>query len=276
MNQENEVKNKNLPTPEEQAKIFSAKTKRAQIRLVNRIAYFLIVALILAGIFYAVVKIFFSVDTIIVNGSSVYSYTEVTDACGYSKDDVLFAVSKSKVQKNILGKLPFVYSVEVKKEYPNTLIINIEDEKESFYFEYENKFFVLTSELKVLAVVEDENKLFDTYKKLAFVKLDSVKQVITTKEVQFFDQESYRRSAKVMNAILNSEMYGKLTYADIRDLYDVRFMYDNRIEIVFGSHIDIEQKISHALSVISKYGENAKGKIYVYDLDEAYAMIEDD
>jgi len=41
-------------------------------------------------------------------------------------------------------------------------------------------------------------------------------------------------------------------------------------------NIDIEQKISHALSVISKYGENAKGKIYVYDLDEAYAMIEDD
>ena len=52
-------------------------------------------------------------------------------------------------------------------------------------------------------------------------------------------------------------------------------MYDGRIEIVFGSHIDIDKKISHALSVISRYSENATGKLYIYDVDEAYAMIEE-
>ncbi len=107
------------------------------------------------------------------------------------------------------------------------------------------------------------------------MKIDDVKQVITTKEVVFFDTESYRRSAKVLSAILESPIHEKLTSADISDLYDVRFTYDDRIELVFGSHIDIEKKISHALSIISKYSENAKGKIYIYDLDEAYAMIED-
>lgn len=275
MDQNREVSEKNLPTPEEQAKIFSAKNKRARIRLGNRIAYFFIVALVLAGIFYAVVKIFFSVDVIIVNGSAVYSHSEVSEACGYEKGDIIFTVSKSDIEKNITGKLPFVYSVEVKKEYPNTLVINIQDEKESYYFKYDNKFFVLTSGLKVLAVFDDEASLINAYGKLTFVKIDDVKQVITTKEVVFFDTESYRRSAKVLGAILESQIHENLTYVDIADLYDVRFMYDDRIEIVFGSHIDIEKKISHALSVISKYSENAKGKIYIYDLDEAYAMIED-
>ena len=225
MDQNREVNEKNLPTPEEQAKIFSAKSKRARIRLINRIAYFIVVALVLA--------------------------------------------------ENIIGKLPFVYSVEVKKEYPSTLVINIQDEKESFYFEYDNKYFVLTSGLKVLAVFDDENKLFSTYGKLAFIEIEDIKQVITTKEVVFFDDEAYRRSTKVLRAILESQIYVHLTSADISDLYDVRFMYDDRIELVFGSHIDIEKKISHALSIISKYSENAKGKIYIYDLDEAYAMIED-
>ena len=275
MDQNREVNEKNLPTPEEQAKIFSAKNKRARIRLANRIAYFFIVALVLAGIFYAVVKLFFSVDVIIVNGSSVYSHSEVSEACGYEKGDIIFTVSKSDVENNIIAKLPFVYSVEVKKEYPSTLVINIQDEKESFYFEYDNKYFVLTSGLKVLAVFDDESSLVATYGKLTFVKIDDVKQVITTKEVVFFDTESYRRSAKVLSAILESPIHEKLTSADISDLYDVRFMYDDRIELVFGSHIDIEKKISHALSIISKYSENAKGKIYIYDLDEAYAMIED-
>jgi cell division protein FtsQ len=275
MDQNREVNEKNLPTPEEQAKIFSAKNKRARIRLVNRIAYFLVVALVLVGIFYAAVKIFFSVDVIIVNGSTVYSHSEVTEVCGYEKGDIIFAVNESEIEKNIVGKLPFVYSVEVKKEYPSTLIINVQDEKESFYFEYDNKYFVLTSGLKVLAVFDDEAKLLSTYGKLTFVKIDDIKQVITTKEVVFFDTESYRRSAKVLHAILQSSIYENLTSADISDLYDVRFMYDDRIELVFGSHIDIEKKISHALSIISKYSENAKGKIYIYDLDEAYAMIED-
>ena len=275
MNQNSDVNEKNLPTPEEQAKIYSAKNKRAQIRLINRIAYFLIVALVLAGVFYAVVKIFFSVDSIIVNGSSVYSYSEVVGACGYSEGDILFTVSEKDVRSNILRKLPFIYSVDIEKEYPNTLIINVQDEKESFYFEYDNRFFVLTAGLKVLAVFEDKNKLFDTYGDIVFVKIDNVKQVITTKEVVFFEDDSYRRSAKVLASILKSEIYEKLTYADLQDLYDVRFMYDDRIEIVFGSHIDIDKKISHALSVISKYGEKAKGQIYIYDLDEAYAMIEE-
>ncbi len=275
MNQNSDVNGKNQPTPEEQAKIYSAKNKRAQIRLINRIAYFVIVALVLAGVFYAAIKIFFSVDSIIVNGSSVYSYSEVVGACGYSEGDILFTVNEKDVRENILRKLPFIYSVNIEKEYPNTLIINVQDEKESFYFEYNNRFFVLTSGLKVLAVFEDENKLFDTYGNIVFVKIDDVKQVITTKEVVFFDEESYRRSANVLVSILQSQMYEHLTYADIRDLYDVRFMYDDRIEIIFGSHIDIDKKISHALSVISRYGEKASGKIYIYDLDEAYAMIEE-
>ena len=275
MNQNSDINGKNLPTPEEQAKIYSAKSKRAQIRLMNRIAYFVIVALVLAGVFYAAIKIFFSVDSIIVNGSSVYSYGEIVDACGYSKGDILFAVSENNIRKNIINKLPFVYSVEVEKEYPNTLIINVSDEKESFYFEYDNRFFVLTSGLKVLAVFEDENRLLDTYGDIVYVKIDDIKQVITTKEVVFFDSESHRRSAKVLSAILQSEIYSHLDYADICDLYDVRFMYDGRIEIVFGSHIDIDKKISHALSVISRYGENATGKLYIYDVDEAYAMIEE-
>ncbi len=275
MNSSGDMKSKNLPTPEEQAKIYSVKNRRQRMRLISRIAYFVIALIILGLMFYAVIKAFFAVDNIVVNGSTVYSKAEVSEACGYSEGDILFSVKAENIQKNIIENLPFVYSVTVEKDYPDTLIINIVDEKESYYFEFDKRYFVITAGLKVLAVFEDEAKLLESYERPVFVNIDDVKEVITTKEVVFFDEESYRRSENVLMTVRESQLYGKITYIDISELYDVKLLYDDRIELIFGSHVGIEKKLVNALEVISRFSDKATGKIYLYGTDEAYAVVDD-
>ncbi len=272
---------KNRPSPRDRAKIFSAKSHRQRLRIATRVAYFVIVVLVLLLVLFLIAKTFFSIDSIIVNMTVYqeqnYDVNTVRNASGISEGDILFFANKKEIEENIKANLPFVDSVSIKKEFPDTITINIVEEKENFYFEYDGRYFVISSGLKVLALFEDENKLktADYYNKLIPIFVDDVKLIETTKTVVFFDDQSHRRSEKVLRLICNSALYEKITSIDISELYDIKIFYDNRINIFLGEHNEeFDKKLVNAKSIIDRYSTTAKGYINLYNWDKATAVIE--
>ena len=268
-----------IPTPKDRAKIFSAKSRRQAARIFARVIYFTIVALVLAAMLFLLAKLFFSVEDIIVNmtvyESQNYDVNTVKDISGVSEGDVLFFADKKKIEENIKTNLPFVDSVSVKKEFPNTVTINIVEEKESFYFEYADRYFVISSDLKVLAFFDSVDALVsaDYYDSIMRVELDEVKEVEVTKTVVFFDSEAHRRSEKVLSAVESSPLYGKISSFDMSELYDLKFVYDSRIDVYFGSHIDFEKKLENVEKIIAMQPSGVKGYIYIYNADEAHVSL---
>lgn len=268
------------PTPRERAKIFSAKSHRQRLRLIARIAYFVIVVLVLVFMLFLVAKLFFSVDDIIVNmtvyENQNYDVNAVKEMSGVSEGDILFFADKDKIAENIKAGMPFVDTVSIKKEFPSTVIINIVEEKESFYFAYDDRYFVISSGLKVLALFDSESDLksAEYYSKLIKIELDDVKQVEVTKTLVFFDDQSLRRSEKVLATVEKSPLCEKITSLDMSELYDLKIIYDGRIDVYFGSHIDFEKKIVNVEKIIERHDEKAKGYIYIYNADEAHVSIE--
>ena len=268
-----------VPTPKDRAKIFSAKSRRRSARIFARIVYFAIVVLVLAFMLFLVAKLFFSVDDIIVNmtvyESQNYDVNTVKETSGVSEGDILFFADKGKIEENIKNNLPFVDKVSVKKEFPNTITINIVEEKESFYFKYADRYFVISSDLKVLALFDSEEALVsaDYYDSIMKVELDDVKEVEITKTVVFFNSESYRRSEKVLKTVEASPLYGKISNFDMSELYDLKFVYDSRIDVYFGSHIDFEKKLENVEKIIALHAESVKGYIYIYNADEAHVSL---
>lgn len=270
---------RHIPTPKDRAKIFSAKSRRRSLRIITRIAYFMIVVLVLFVMLFLVAKLFFSVDGIIVNmtvyESQNYDVNTVKSVSGLSEGDLLFFADKGKIEENIKKNLPFVDSVSVKKEFPSTVIINIVEEKESFYFEYADRYFVISSGLKVLAFFDSESELMaaDYYDKIMRVELDEVKEVEVTKTVVFFDSESHRRSEKVLKTVAASPLYDKISSLDMSELYDLKLSYDSRIDVYFGSHIDFEKKLANVEKIIELHDDKVKGYIYIYNADEAHVSL---
>ncbi len=276
----NQNEERTVPSQKDRAKIFSAKSHRERLRLVTRIAYFVIVVLVLLFVLFLIAKLFFSVDSVIVNMTTHeeqnYDVSTVRKASGVSEGDILFFIDKAEIEENIKKSLPFIDSVTVKKEFPNTLTITVEEERESFYFRYDDRYFVISSDLKVLALFDEESKLksAEYYNKLIPVALDDVKRIEMTKTVIFFDENSYRRSEKVLSLISESELYDKITSVDISELYDVRIVYDDRIDIFFGDHSDeFEKKLVTVSKIIKEYGDKTKGYIYIYNPEEAQVSI---
>lgn len=271
---------KYVPTPKDRAKIFSAKSRRRTLRVIARITYFMIVVLVLIFMLFLVAKLFFSVDDIIVNmtvyENQNYDVNKVKEISGVSEGDILFFTDKEKIEENIKNNLPFVDSVSVRKEFPNTVVINIVEEKESFYFKYADRYFVISSGLKVLAFFDSESDLMatDYYQKIMRVELDDIKEVEVTKTVVFFDDQSHRRSEKVLETIDASPLYDKISSLDMSELYDLKFVYDSRIDIFFGSHIDFEKKLSNVEKIIERHDDKVKGYIYIYNADEAHVSLD--
>lgn len=270
---------RHIPTPKDRAKIFSAKSRRRSLRIITRIAYFMIVVLVLFVMLFLVAKLFFSLDGIIVNmtvyESQNYDVNTVKSVSGLSEGDLLFFADKGKIEENIKKNLPFVDSVSVKKEFPSTVIINIVEEKESFYFEYADRYFVISSGLKVLAFFDSESELMaaDYYDKIMRVELDEVKEVEVTRTVVFFDSESHRRSEKVLKTVAASPLYDKISSLDMSELYDLKLSYDSRIDVYFGSHIDFEKKLVNVEKIIGLHDDKVKGYIYIYNADEAHVSL---
>lgn len=270
---------RHIPTPKDRAKIFSAKSRRRSLRIITRIAYFMIVVIVLFVMLFLVAKLFFSLDGIIVNmtvyESQNYDVNTVKSVSGLSEGDLLFFADKGKIEENIKKNLPFVDSVSVKKEFPSTVIINIVEEKESFYFEYADRYFVISSGLKVLAFFDSESELMaaDYYDKIMRVELDEVKEVEVTKTVVFFDSESHRRSEKVLKTVAASPLYDKISSLDMSELYDLKLSYDSRIDVYFGSHIDFEKKLANVEKIIELHDDKVKGYIYIYNADEAHVSL---
>lgn len=272
---------KTRPSPRDRAKIFSAKSHRQRLRIATRAAYFVIVVLVLLLVLFLIAKTFFSIDSVIVNMTVYeeqnYAVSAVQEASGVSEGDILFFADKKKIEENIKTSLPFVDSVSIKKEFPSTLTINIVEEKENFYFEYDGRYFVVSSGLKVLALFESEAELKATqyYSKLIPIFIDDVKQVETTKTLVFFDDQSHRRSEKVLSLICASSLYEKITSIDISELYDIKIVYDNRISIFLGEHNEeFAKKLVNSKSIIDRHSDTAKGYINIYNWDKATAVIE--
>jgi len=270
---------KYVPTQKDRAKIFSAKNRRNTIRLAVRISYFVIVLIVLLLMLFLLAKLFFSVDNVIVNMTVYkdpnYDVNTVKEVSGVSEGDILFFADKEKIEENIKNNLPFVDTVSVKKEFPNTVTINIVEEKESFYFKYADRYFVISTGLKVLAFFDSENDLksADYYNDIMRVELDEVKQVEVMKTVEFFDDQSHRRSEKVLETVDASPIRDKSTRLDMSELYDIKIVFNSKIDVFFGSHIDFEKKLVNVQKIIELEGENKKGYIYIYNADEAHVSL---
>ena len=269
-----------VPTPKDRAKIFSAKSHRERLRIAARSAYFIIVVLVLLLVLFLIAKLFFSIDSVIVNMTVYeeqnYDVNTVRSVGGASGGAILFFVNKNEIIENIKKDLPFVDSVTVKKEFPSTLTTSIVEERETFYFKYDDRYFVISSDLKVLALFENESELkaADYYSKIIPVSIDDVKRVETTKKVVFFDDESYRRSENVLTLLCKSELGAGLTSVDMSELYDLKIVYDGRIEIFFGSHVNLEKKLLNVKSIIDQHSDTSKGYIYIYNADKAHVSLD--
>ena len=255
---------------------YSSHGKRLGQKQVRRTVTIVILAVALVVVLLLLfANYFFKIDTIIVDGTDKYSYSDILKCADLEVGDVIFTVNEKKIEERLKSKFPYIESVELDKTYPGTINITITEEKPLFYLEFENEFYVLTSSLKVLERYTELEALATVYPSLKPIRTTMVYKIIAPREVEFAQEKDHKYISSVLTELSEWKGFENIDSIDISNKFNITVSYDDRIFVNFGNRYDFDTKLNMASAIIGTYSGSATGTVNVKNIEEGIARIED-
>lgn len=180
----------------------------------------------------------FAVRQIVLNGNSLVTKEQIEIQIKDFVGDNLFRLRTASVEKK-MKEIPLVSSVLVeKKMLPPSIIINIAETKPAAYLLSGNNIVVVDSSLKVLG---DSNS-FDT-NTIPSISGISVPSYELNNIIEVDSEEKANILRDMLDVFAATGLTEHIKYISVDDLSDIKFNYDNRIEAVCGSQLELERKI---------------------------------
>lgn len=217
-------------------------------------------------------SIFFKVGGggIKVAGTVKYDPYDIMEALGISEKDNLITLNKNRIAARILDKFPYVETVQIEKQLPDTVVIQI-TELEVVYAvqDQENNWWLMSAGGKLVegcteAVAKGHTKV--TGFQLASPKAGQ--QAVAyevpqepdaegnTVPVTVYASERLETALAVLQNLEREGFVGTMASVDVSNLMDIRMWYGNRFEMLVGDSKDLPKKInalSQALDLKEDY-----------------------
>ena len=196
--------------------------------------------------------VFFPIENLSANGSSIYKSEQIVKASGIEKGDNLFAIAKGDVLKKLKSKLPYVEEIELEREIPDSLTIKVTDAGEfACYYDGKNYYTVSHTDWVLKKDYEQPVELFTVYG--AKVKCKVGSGII-------YNNEEQKNLLDKMIQALNEEKL-KINSIDITDNVAISLKIEDRFEVYIGTSNFIPEKIRHLSSMVENISPEKSGKI---------------
>ena len=83
--------------------------------------------LLICGAIVAALLLFFKVDTLEVQGNARYTEEEILDITGIEYGQNLFLLDRHAIADQITGQLPYIQSVKIRRDLPDTIVIEVSE-----------------------------------------------------------------------------------------------------------------------------------------------------
>lgn len=239
--------------------------KRAR-RKPSKLAYILMFIIVALCATAACVVVFFKVDTVTVTGKSSYSNSEIIKASGIKTGTNLLRIDKQSVEENICSALPFIAKAKVKLSLPSTVKIEVTADSPKYAVNVSKKVGYLDENLKALELSGDSKK----YKNVITISGVEVTKFEPGKVISFKDKSQSETIERLSEAIKGAGL-SKITSMDVADSYQISVTYDNRIKIILGTSLGLDEKLSDAAAIIkSEIKDSDKGSLDVSAQNKRY------
>ncbi len=235
--------------------------RRQENKRTRRKVFYVFLFLFVSAIFLAVcVTVFLNVKTISINGLEKYEYEQIMEYVPILEGDNIFSFDSDVIEQNIIAAFPYIETVEIKRDLPTTVEVNITEEKPYFKAELAGDTYLISSNLKVL---EKINTASEETTALTTLSLGSVRRCIVGSNVEFVDERTFDALIELYEAFEANYIDTKINGVDVRSRFDIYIEYDNRFEVYIGDTDNIDIKIRFLIGIIEELEKDAKGKIDV-------------
>ena len=249
------------PKPEtlEQAK---KKQRRKNIRRAVAVSV-LIVAVVVC--FSAVCfQVFFQLEHFEVTGSTRYTAEEIMRGAGLSYGMNLYEKSRKQMQEEMVYHLPFVEKVRITRVWPSTIRMEVTEAKEVMYVTVGNEFYTLSEDLRVLAKTSDI--AYIEQNQMLHIEVGNVTKCMAG-EMLAVDEEIGQIVREIYRSLAEENIVTFASELDVRNKFDIRFVYKSRFTVKLGDSYDTDLKIRFMKSIEEKLYNSDSGTIDVSDED---------
>ena len=247
--------------------IAKTQRRRRKKRKRNYTLYYIILAifLIVAGVTLSL-TVFFNIETIQVTGSNIYTMADLDGVLDAKPGDNLLRLNARVLSETVLDKLKKADKVEVKRVFPTTLLVKIEDGEPQTQLYYENQYYTLSKRGRVLDITgaivpnvpvvigpKPDNAQIGSY----------ISLVLENEEKDWLN---------ILFKELEDSGLNDISVVDISNTISLKLYYQNRIEINLGSFSELDTKLAMVKAVFDSgdIGIEESGTIDITDPDKMY------
>lgn len=226
--------------------------KKRRIFLMKFTLFLLLISLVTT----LCLTVFFKITDITVEGNARYTTEELVMTSGIEVGQNLFLTDSKRVRERLIEQYPYVADVKVQKKLPARINLVVTETQAACKVPVSDGVLMVDNQGRIL-------------EKLAADDGTAVPQMMLCEGMEN-DVGGYIFPEKPEMLELHQELMGlleqygvleKMTYISYYDRYDIRLMYDGRIEVKLGNQTELEAKISQFVQQLPKLGDQDKGTL---------------
>ena len=197
--------------------------------------------------------------------TGIYTEEELVNALGIEKNSNLFGFSTAEKTAQLAQQFPYLEQVGVEIQLPATVVVKVEPAVERFVCMYAGGWMVLSDSLKILRTeVSQPEGLILLSLTLPADFAPAVGQSIVpesynsllggeqaTAETAGLQASAVQTLTELRDGLLSNGLFDGATALDIRDLSDIQFTYQNRIQVRLGSEMNLAYKLRLAAAALA-------------------------
>lgn len=226
------------------------KKKVKRRRKAKRVAFLIALATIIMSVgVVLVLSVFFKINTISIKGDRVYSDQQIIAKSGVEIGDNLFRVNEEKLGESLSKSLPYIHTITLERQLPDTLVITVKATREVAAFQFGTGFILVNADGKVLdrnaAMLRDN---------VAVVTGAALKGAPEGERIIVGSEQETDDFVALLKSIAGSGIKN-VTEINLTDTGEYELKYDGRITVKLGSIENIDIKLKRAVAALEKEDE---------------------
>lgn len=215
--------------------------------------------------------VFFKAKDFEVNGIERYTKKDIVNASGLYVGDNIFSANKNRAEDRIEQMYPYVEEADVYSIFPNKFGIDLKMAKPAAKINAMGGIHIISDKGKVLEVRDSADDV-------AVPFIEGI-QIKARAEGEFVDfgSDVLERALEEMfsaNSQLNATKINEINIITREDVFELRFVHDDRIVVYMGIPEDIGYKMQVAEKIIADL-DKAEGTAVMGELDVSTCNGED-
>lgn len=247
---------RNLPARQDD--IRARHIKRQKKKRKRRLFFRTFVFLVLLGTALFVVAFltpWFNIVQITVTGNAQLQSDSIIAQSGIYAGNNIFKISTAQARDQI-ASMPYIKSVTVKRQLPNKILIEVQESHMAACLPYGGGYVAVDEAGKVLSLMPQPPEGY-----MQIVGCELIEYKIGQK-IKVDADEKFDIILLYIEEFERSELINKVNTLDVTNTVDVKFTFENRLEVFCGEARDVSRKLlTFAEVAYNQLSPNARGEI---------------